>query len=91
MTVASLIAVLMVGVIVLTPLAGRVSVPQPVMLTIFGLLLALVPSTPQLSQLNPELVLPVVLPPLLFAATQRTTVREFREQRRRGAARWPWA
>ncbi len=79
MAVTSLVVVLMLGVIALTPLSDRVGVPQPVMLTIFGLLLALVPGTPALSSLNPELVLPVVLPPLLFAATQRTTVHDFRD------------
>ena len=37
----ALIAVLLVGVVVLTPLSDRVGVPQPVVLTIFGLGLAL--------------------------------------------------
>ncbi len=73
-----LVAVLFVGVIVLTPAAAHWGVPQPVVLTIFGLAVALVPVSPVLS-LDPELILPVVLPPLLFAATQRTTVREFRD------------
>ncbi len=79
MTTAALVMVLVAGVIVLTPLADRVSVPQPVLLTVFGLALALMPFTPDLNGLDPNLVLPVVLPPLLFAATQRTTAREFRE------------
>ena len=70
--------VLLVGVIVLTPVADKVRVPQPVLLTIFGLALALAsPSTP--FTIDPALILPLVLPPLLFAATQRTTVNEFRE------------
>ncbi len=70
--------VLIVGVIVLTPLAHRTGLPQPVLLTVFGLVLALVPAVPTLS-VEPDLILPVVLPPLLFAATQRSTAREFRE------------
>jgi monovalent cation/hydrogen antiporter len=69
---------LVVGVIVLTPLASRIGVPQPVLLTIFGLAVALLPFSPDL-RLDPDLILPVVLPPLLFAATQRTHAREFRE------------
>ena len=73
-----LTVVLVLGVIVLTPVADRVRIPQPVLLTIFGLVLALASPSTQLS-LDPELILPVVLPPLLFAATQRTTVNEFRE------------
>ena len=73
-----LIAVLLLGVVVLTPLSDRFGVPQPVLLTIYGLGLALLPASPVL-ELDPELILPVVLPPLLFAATQRATVREFRD------------
>jgi len=70
--------VIMLGVILLTPVADRVRVPQPVLLTIFGLAIALViPANPL--ALDPALILPVVLPPLLFAATQRTTATEFRE------------
>ncbi len=72
------LAVLLVaGVIALTPLADRVRVPQPVLLTLFGVLAWLLPFTGPLD-LEPELILPAVLPPLLFAATQRTTATEFR-------------
>lgn len=78
MTASLLALIVMVGVIVLTPVADRINVPQPVLLTIFGLGLALVwPDNPL--SFDPQLILPVVLPPLLFAATQRTTVNEFRE------------
>jgi CPA1 family monovalent cation:H+ antiporter len=58
--------------------SDRVNVPQPVLLTVFGLAVALVPGVAQ-PQLDPSLILPVLLPPLLFAATQRTTAGEFRE------------
>lgn len=78
MTPLLLVAALVLGVVVLTPLSGRLGVPQPVAVTVFGLLLALLPGTP-LPQLPPDLILPVVLPPLLFAATLRTSPREFRE------------
>ncbi len=74
----ALIAVFLVAVVVLTPLSDRIRVPQPVALTIFGLVLASLPFAPEL-RLEPEYILPVVLPPLLFAATQRATVREFRD------------
>jgi monovalent cation/hydrogen antiporter len=73
-----LAVVIVVGIIALTPVADWVKVPQPVLLTIFGLVIALVTPANPLS-LDPALILPVVLPPLLFAATQRTTVNEFRE------------
>ncbi|MEJ7650419.1 MAG: Na+/H+ antiporter [Nakamurella sp.] len=77
MDVLALVVALVIGVVVLTPLADAIRIPQPVLLTVFGLLLALLPFTPELA-IEPELVLPVVLPPLLFAATQRTSAREFR-------------
>lgn len=81
MSSLALWGVVIAGLVVLTPLADRIRVPQPVLLTIFGLALPLVPGTPQLS-IDPEHVLPIVLPPLLFAATQRSTSREFRGQAR---------
>ncbi|MEO6413152.1 MAG: Na+/H+ antiporter [Pedococcus sp.] len=74
----TLICLLVASIVVLTPAADWLRIPQPVLLTIFGLAVALVPGSPQL-QFDPELILPVVLPPLLFAATQRATAREFRD------------
>ena len=38
-----LLGALLVGVVVLTPVSDRVNVPQPVLLTVFGLGVALVP------------------------------------------------
>ncbi|MGN6300651.1 MAG: Na+/H+ antiporter [Angustibacter sp.] len=76
-----LVAALVAGVVVLTPLADRLRVPSPVLLTVFGLLVPLLPGTPAL-RLDPDLILPVVLPPLLFAATQRSTATEFRREAR---------
>ncbi|ROS76675.1 Na+/H+ antiporter [Cellulomonas sp. PhB143] len=74
-------AALLAGVVVLTPLADRLRVPLPVLLTIFGLALPLLPFVPNL-RIDPDLILPVVLPPLLFAATQRSTAHEFRSNAR---------
>ncbi|MCV2396287.1 Na+/H+ antiporter [Actinotalea sp. M2MS4P-6] len=81
MTEVLLLGALLAGIVVLTPLADRWRVPFPVLLTIFGLLVPLVPGVPSL-RIEPELILPVVLPPLLFAATQRATARDFRENAR---------
>ncbi|NHC13990.1 Na+/H+ antiporter [Motilibacter deserti] len=78
MSTFELCAVLVAGIVVLTPLSRRLGVPQPVVITVFGVLLALVPGVPEL-HVPPEHILPVVLPPLLFAATLRTSPREFRE------------
>ncbi len=76
-----LIAVLLAGIVVCTPLADRWSVPLPVLLTLFGIAVPLLPGVPVIT-ITPELILPVVLPPLLFAATQRATARDFRENAR---------
>ena len=73
----ALLGLLVLGVVVLTPVADRIGVPQPVLLTVYGLLLGVIPAVPA-PDLDPELILPLVLPPLLFAATQSTSVRELR-------------
>jgi monovalent cation/hydrogen antiporter len=73
----ALLGLLVLGVVFLTPLADRIGVPQPVLLTVYGLLLGLIPAVPS-PPLPPDLILPLVLPPLLFAATQATTVQELR-------------
>ncbi|WP_138761012.1 Na+/H+ antiporter [Modestobacter altitudinis] len=77
MDAVALLGLLVLGVVVLTPVADRIGVPQPVLLTIYGLVLGLVPVVPA-PQLDPDLILPLVLPPLLFAATQSASVRELR-------------
>ncbi|HZW43180.1 MAG TPA: Na+/H+ antiporter [Dermatophilaceae bacterium] len=74
-------AALLAGIVILTPLADRLRIPLPVLLTVYGLALPLLPFTPAL-RLDPAIILPVVLPPLLFAATQRSTTNEFRQNAR---------
>lgn len=81
MTTMLLWGALLGGIVVLTPLAGRLHTPLPVLLTVYGLALPLVPFMPGL-RLDPSVILPVVLPPLLFAATQRSTTNEFRRNAR---------
>ncbi len=78
MSNGGLFAVLVLGVLVLTPVSGRLGLPQQVVLTLFGVGLAQVPGVPEV-QFAPELILPAVLPPLLFAATLRTSATEFRK------------
>ncbi|MCV7070034.1 cation:proton antiporter [Mycolicibacterium rufum] len=56
--------------VLLAPLAERISLPYPVILLMFGLALAFVPGMPS-PTVNAELILPLVLPPLLFAAGWR--------------------
>ena len=81
MAVLTLLLVLLAGTVVLAPLAERMTVPYPVVLLMFGLALAFVPGLPPPS-INPELILPLLLPPLLFAAARRTSWREFLDNRR---------
>ncbi len=56
--------------------APALHVPYPILLVLGGLVLAFVPGLPQL-ELNPELVLVGILPPLLYAAAYFTSLREF--------------
>lgn len=72
---------LAVATVVLAPLAERLNLPYPVILLMFGLVLALVPGVPS-PTVNAELILPLVLPPLLFAAARRTSWRQFLDNRR---------
>src|SRR3954451_9468054 len=62
-----LIAALLVGVAGLSALARVISVPYPIVLVIGGALFGLIPGVPAV-KLNPDVVLVVFLPPLLYAA-----------------------
>lgn len=77
----TLLLMLFAATIVLGPLAERLKVPYPILLLVFGLLVAFVPGLPR-ADISPDLILPLVLPPLLFAAARRTSWREFLDNRR---------
>jgi len=72
----SVVFILILGGVLLTPLAERLRVPAPVLTTVFGLALGLVPSLPDLA-IPPDVILPALLPPLLYAAARRSSWREF--------------
>ena len=79
-----LVAVLaiLVAIASLYALAGRIGIPYPTLLVLGGLVLAalalaFVPGLPRI-QLDPDLVLLVFLPPLLFIAAIETPIRELR-------------
>jgi CPA1 family monovalent cation:H+ antiporter len=61
----------------LTTLARRFQTPYPIVLVIAGLLLSFVPGLPRVT-LNPQVVLLILLPPLLFSAATNTAWRDFR-------------
>lgn len=68
-----LVTVLTVG------LGDRVNVPWPVLLTIVAAAAAFVPSIPHIA-LDPHLILPLFLPPLLWALARRTSWAMFRDR-----------
>ncbi|MEW1865942.1 Na+/H+ antiporter [Streptomyces sp. NBC_00669] len=72
---------IMLAAIVMVPVAERVGLPSPVLMTVLGGVLALIPQVPNI-EINPELILPLVLPPLLYASVQRTSWRQFAANRR---------
>jgi Na+/H+ antiporter len=68
---------LLIAVTALTALAPVLRVPYPILLVLGGLALGFIPGVPEVS-LPPELVLVGVLPPLLYAASFFTSLRDFR-------------
>jgi Na+/H+ antiporter len=69
-----LLAVLLL-VALLTVVAGRIGIPYPILMTLGGLLLGLIPDLPRLD-LAPGLVFLLILPPILFSAAFFISPRE---------------
>ncbi|QMU68577.1 Na+/H+ antiporter [Streptacidiphilus sp. P02-A3a] len=76
-----LLFVVLLFAIISTPVAERVGVPQPVLMTLIGIVMAVLWFVPSIT-VPPELILPLVLPPLIYAAAQRSTVSYFRSNLR---------
>jgi CPA1 family monovalent cation:H+ antiporter len=72
---------LMLAAIVMVPLGDRLGLPTPVLMTLLGIVMALLPFVPNV-EINPDLILPLVLPPLLYASVQRTSWRQFAANKR---------
>lgn len=72
---------MMLATVLLVGVGERFSRPYPVLVLIVGAALALVPGLPRL-RIDPNLILPLFLPPLIFAAAQRTSWRKLWELRR---------
>ena len=77
----TLLLVLFLATVVLAPVADRLRVPYPAVMLVFGMALALLPAV-RVPELDAGLLLPLILPPLLFAAARRTSWREFLDNRR---------
>ncbi|MFN8622051.1 MAG: Na+/H+ antiporter [Chloroflexota bacterium] len=78
-TLELLLAIAVVVVLVVT-VARKLGLPYPIVLVVAGLALG-VAGFPEI-ELEPELVLVVLLPPLLFSAAWQTPIRDFRANRR---------
>lgn len=71
----TVILVLLVLGLLSVPLGARLRLPAPVVATLFGAALGLLPGSGL--SLRPEVILPTLLPPLLYAAVQRSSWRQF--------------
>ena len=77
MDTTELILICLVAVALLGIVARKISVPYPILLTVAGAGLALVPGLPVI-HLEPKLVFDLFLPPLLYPAAVYTSWRDFR-------------
>lgn len=68
---------LLLFIILFGLLAQRLRTPYPIVMVLGGLLLGLIPGIPS-TELNPDVIFLVVLPPLLYAAAWATSWRDFR-------------
>jgi Na+/H+ antiporter len=73
----SAILAILVAIAILFEVARRLGVPYPSLFLLGGLGLAFVPGLPKI-ELDPELVLLVFLPPLLFTTAIETPIRDLR-------------
>ena len=76
-----LIPGLMISVAALSVLAGILDVPYPILLVVGGLALGFVPGVPDVT-LDPDLVLALFLPPLLYSAAFFANLRDLRRDLR---------
>ena len=73
----SVVLVVLGATVLVLPVADRLRLPYPLLMLVFGLVLAVIPGIPVL-QINPELILPLLLPPLLYSAARSTSWLEFK-------------
>lgn len=72
----ALLFVLLLGAVISVPIGDRLRLPAPVLMTLLGIVLSLLSFVPDVD-IPPELMLPLLLPPLLYAAVRRTSWRQF--------------
>lgn len=81
MDLAGKIVLLVSVVAVVSAAARRIGVPAPLLLVAVGIAASYLPGTPDY-ELDPEMVLVGILPPLLYAAAIRTSLIDVRRDRR---------
>jgi CPA1 family monovalent cation:H+ antiporter len=64
---------LVIGVVAVNGIAGRIGLPAPILLLIAGVGVSFIPGVPTF-EVDPEIVLTVLIPPLLFAAASEASV-----------------
>ncbi|MFE0349912.1 Na+/H+ antiporter [Streptomyces griseoluteus] len=72
----ALLFVILLAALVSVPVGDYFNLPAPVLMTVFGGVLAVLPFVPNVD-IPPDLILPALLPPLLYAAVRRTSWRQF--------------
>ena len=77
MDVLTAVLAILVAIAIVYEVARRAGIPYPTLLVIGGLGLAFVPGLPTI-KLEPDLVLLVFLPPLLFSAAAESPIRDLR-------------
>ncbi len=71
------VLLILVAIAIVYEIARRIGVPYPTLLVLGGLGLAFIPGLPRI-ELQPDLVLLVFLPPLLFSAAAESPIRDLR-------------
>ncbi|MFF0768347.1 Na+/H+ antiporter [Nonomuraea wenchangensis] len=74
-----LLMLVLLGALITVPLGDRLGLPAPVLMTLLGILMAVLPFVPNVD-VPPGIVLPLLLPPLLYAASRGTSWRQFAAQ-----------
>jgi len=64
---------LVLGVVIVNGIAGRLRVPAPILLVVAGVAVSFIPGAPDY-QVDPEIILTVLLPPLLYAAAVESSI-----------------
>ena len=64
---------LVLGVVLVNGIAGRIGLPAPILLVVAGFGASFIPGVPDY-QVDPEVVLSILLPPLLYAAANDSSV-----------------